>query len=96
MGTVAALDAGDPAMNVALLMLLAGYDVDAVVTEVGYEIYKHDGTLYEFICHYKRAFVFRCSGEAFKGSGTIYRPTNGIKEAIQNYGTHRYWKTVLA
>ena len=27
-------------MNVALLILLAGYDIDAVVTEAGYEIYK--------------------------------------------------------
>ena len=34
-----ALDAHDPAMNVALLMLIAGYDVDAVIMEVGYEIY---------------------------------------------------------
>ena len=36
-GNCCTLDACDPAMHVAPLMFLAGYDVDAVVMEVGYE-----------------------------------------------------------
>ena len=52
-------------MNVALLMLLAGYDIDAVVTEVGYEIYKHVAPYISSFVIIKERF-YRCSGEFFK------------------------------
>ena len=38
-GNSCALDAYYPAMNVALLILFAGYAVDSVVREAGYEVY---------------------------------------------------------
>ena len=52
-------------MNIALLMLLAGYDIDAMITEAGYEVYKQ-------VAHYMGSFViiekrlYRHSGELLK------------------------------
>ena len=39
-GTCCALDACDPAMNFDLLMLFSVYNIDTVITQVGYEVYK--------------------------------------------------------
>ena len=64
-GECCVLDSRDPAMNILLLMLLSGYDIDEVALEVGYEAYKQ-------VAPYMSSFViiekplYRHSGELLK------------------------------
>ena len=64
-GNCNTLDARDPAMNIALLMLLAGYNVDVVVIEVGYKMYKQAIPYMSSLVILKER-LYHHSGEIFK------------------------------